>query len=151
MKETLEALGTVDKYTELFYGNRDQIGQYDPAFLSDLREKAIRSFQETGFPLKKNENYRYTHLEPVFGGEMSFHFQPREISFDERELFRCDVPMLDSQVLMVLDGFFYSTRDTSLYEPGNGIIYGSLQEAMRRYPDLVGRYLGKNASLKEEP
>ena len=50
MKETLEALGTVDKYTELFYGNREQIGQDDPAFLSKLREEAIHSFQETGFP-----------------------------------------------------------------------------------------------------
>jgi Fe-S cluster assembly protein SufD len=151
MKDTLEALGKVDKYTELFYGNRDQIGEHDPAFLSELREQAIRSFQETGFPLKKQENYKYTHLEPVFESDLSIHFQAREISFDEGEIFRCDVPMLDSRILMVLDGFYYGRTDKSLNELENGIIFGSLREAIRRYPDLVARYLGKNASLKKEP
>jgi len=151
MKETLEALETVDKYTELFYGNREQIGQDDPAFLNELREEAIRSFQETGFPLKKQEDYRYTHLEPVFDSDLSVHFRPRDISFDEGELFRCDVPMLDSRVLTVLNGFFYNPEGESLYEQENGILFGSLREAARRYPDLVARYLGKNASLKQEP
>ncbi len=32
----------------------------------------------------------------------------------------------------------------------NGIIYGSLKEAIHRYPDLVARYLGKNAPMKNE-
>jgi Fe-S cluster assembly protein SufD len=32
----------------------------------------------------------------------------------------------------------------------NGIIYGSLKEATLRYPELVAKYLGKNASMKNE-
>jgi Fe-S cluster assembly protein SufD len=150
MKDTLEALDTVDKYVDLFQQNRQQIGEGDPQFLSDLRETAIQSFKQTGFPIRKQENYKYTHLEPVFDGELSFHFSPREIGFDDTEIFRCDVPMLDSHVLMVLNGFFYNPSGSDLYVQDNGIIYGSLKEAIRRYPDLVSKYLGKNASMSNE-
>ena len=148
--ETLEALSTTDKYVELFRQNRGLIGDDDPIFLENLRDEAIRSFEKTGFPLRKQERYKYTHLEPVFDGELSFLFSPRTISFDDEELFRCDVPMLDSHVLTVLNGFFYNPEGPSLYELENGVIYGSLKEAIHRYPDLVARYLGKNASMEQE-
>jgi Fe-S cluster assembly protein SufD len=148
--ETLEALSTADKYVELFRQNRGIIGAEDPGFLAEMREQAIRSFEKTGFPIRKEEDYRYTHLEPVFDGELSFHFLPRSISFDGRELFSCDVPMLGAHVLTVLNGFFYNPGGASLFERDNGVIYGSLKEAIRRYPDLVARYLGKNAPLEKE-
>jgi Fe-S cluster assembly protein SufD len=148
--ETLKALSTADRYIELFHRNREMIGNGDPEFMSQLRSKAIRSFGRTGFPLRKQEDYRNTHLEPVFGGELSFLFSPGTISFDGAELFRCDVPMLDAQVLTVLNGHFYNPGEPSLYELDGGVIYGSLREAIHRHPGLVARYLGKNAPLKEE-
>jgi len=148
--ETLEALSTSEKYLELFRQNKGQIGSADPDFMSDLREQAIQSFEKTGFPLRKQENYKYTHLEPVFDGELSHLFTPRSISFDDGELFRCDVPMLDSYVLTVLNGFFYNPEGPDLFELENGVIYGSLREAMKRHPKLVSKYLGKNASLENE-
>lgn len=150
MKDTLEALSTVDKYIELFRQNREQISNGDPQFMRDLREQAIRSFESAGFPLRKQESYKYTHLEPVFDGELSFHFHPRDITFDDSEIFRCDVPLLDSHVLTVLNGFFYNSSAPSLNVLENGIIYGSLKEAIHTYPDLVARYLGKNASMQQE-
>jgi Fe-S cluster assembly protein SufD len=149
--ETLEALSTTDKYIELFRKNRDQISNGDPVFMSELRQDAILAFEKTGFPLRKQENYKYTHLEPVFDGELSFLFSPRMISFKDSDLFRCDVPMLDSQVLTILNGFFHHPGLPALYEMDNGILYGSLKEAIHRYPELVARYLGKNASLEQEP
>ena len=108
MKDTLEALSTTDKYIDLFQKNSEQISNGDPQFMKELRQEAIRSFETTGFPLRKQELYKYTHLEPVFDGELSFDFSPRKIHFDDAELFRCDVPMLDANVLTVLNGFFYN-------------------------------------------
>ncbi len=148
--ETIESISTSQKYIELFRQNRDLIGTEDPVFLTKLREQAIRSFEETGFPIRKQENYKYTHLEPVFDGEMSFEFMPRSISFDNQELFRCDVPMLDSHVLTILNGFFYNPEGPALFELENGVVYGSLKEAVLRHPGLVSKYLGKNATLDNE-
>jgi len=148
--ETLKTPGTTDKYVTLFREHREQIGNGEPRFMKKMREDAIRSFQATGFPLRKHEAYRYTYLEPVFDGELLYHFSPRSISFDDTELFRCDVPMLDSHVLTVLNGFFYNPGGPALYELENGIMYGSLREAIARYPDLVSRYLGRYAVLEQE-
>ncbi len=148
--ETTEALSTTAKFIELFRQNRELIGDEDPEFMAGLREEAILSFEETGFPLRKQEDYRYTHLEPVFNGELSFAFSPKSISFNDEELFQCDVPMLESHVLTVLNGFFHNPDGPSLFELDNGVIYGSLKEAIKRHPDLVVKYLGKSASLEKE-
>lgn len=148
--KTLNETGTAGKYIELFMQNKKLISNGEPAFMKELREDALSSFKETGFPKKKHEDYKYSNLEPVFNGELDFLFEPRKISFDNNELFSCDVPMLDSHVLMVLNGFFYNPEGPALFEMENGIIYGSLKEAITRYPELVSRYLGKNASLEKE-
>ena len=150
MKDTLEALSTADKYIDLFQQNKKQISNGDPQFMKELREEAIHSFERTGFPLRKHELYKFTHLEPVFDGELSFQFTPRNIQFEDSDLFSCDVPMLDANVLTVLNGFYYHPSGSLLNELDNGIIYGSLKEAIHRHPDLVARYLGKNASMQNE-
>lgn len=148
--ETIEAPRTTDKYIDLFRQNKGLITQEDPLFMETLREEAIRAFGESGFPRKKQEDYKYTHLEPVFDGQLAFHFSPRDISFDDQELFRCDVPMLDSHVLTVLNGFFYNPGGPGLYEQNNGVIYGSLRAAIQKHPDLVAGRIGKQATLEKE-
>ena len=150
MKDTLEALSTADKYIDLFQQNRELISNGEPQFMKKMRQEAIESFESTGFPLRKEEHYRYTYLEPVFDGELTFDFVPRKISFDNKDLFRCDVPMLDSHVLTVLNGFYYNPDAPPLFVMDNGIIYGSLREAIQRFPELVERYLGKNAPVEHE-
>ncbi|MCD4709230.1 MAG: Fe-S cluster assembly protein SufD [Bacteroidales bacterium] len=142
---------TFDKYLELFQKNREQISKGDPPFMKKLRNAAIASFRQSGFPGRKEERYKYTHLEPVFDGELSFDFQPRQIRFDDDEIFSCDVPLLDSKVVTVLNGFFHHPGEEPLTRLGNGIIYGSLKEAIAQYPELVKKYLGKSAPTSDEP
>ena len=142
---------TLDKYLELFQKNRTLIGRDDLPFMVELRERAIASFKVSGFPLRKEERYKYTHLEPVFDGDLNFDFQPRKITYDDKDLFRCDVPMLDSRVLTVLNGFFHHPGEEPLTRLNNGIIYGGLKAAMDQYPELVEKYLGRNAPTIDEP
>lgn len=150
MKETMEALSTADKYIELYREHQTQITDGDPDFLLEMREKAIQQFEDDGFPKKRQENYKYTHLEPVFDDELSHYFSPRKIEFDTQDLFRCDVPTLDTKVLTVLNGFYYNNGEDSLHVTEEGVIYGSMKEAIQRYPDLVRRYLGRNAKTEKE-
>lgn len=146
----METSESIRKYSDLFHSNRELIGNGEPEFMRRLREQAMSAFSRTGFPHRKAEDYRYTNLEPVFMGELVREFSPRNIRFDDAELFRCDVPMLDSQVLTVLNGFFYNPGGPALHEQENGIIFGSLREATHRFPDLVSAHMGKNASIENE-
>lgn len=147
----METLTATDKYLDLFEQKQKEITQGDPQFVKELRTAALSSFRESGFPARKEERYKYTHLEPVFDGELNFDFHAREIHFDDKELFRCDVPMLDAHVLTVLNGFFHHPKEPALTELENGIIYGSLKEAIHRHPKLTEQYLGKNAQTEDEP
>jgi Fe-S cluster assembly protein SufD len=143
---------TREKYLDLYQQNSQLIGAEDPQFLKELRKKAIAIFETSGFPLRKEERYKYTHLEPIFDGELGFDFQPRKIHFDDAEIFRCDVPMLDSTVLTVLNGYFHNPGGEKLHRLENGIIFGSLKAAIEQEPKLVEKYLGKNAPLlPDEP
>jgi len=142
---------TLDKYLDLFQKNRVQIGLDDLPFMTELRDKAMAAFRQSGFPPRKEERYKYIHLEPVFDGELGFDFQPRKIRYENEELFRCDVPLLDSNVLTVLNGFFHHPGEEALTILDNGIIYGGLKAAMDQYPDLVEKHLGKHAPTADEP
>ncbi len=146
----METLTATEKYLDLYEQNQGTITQGDPGFVKNLREEAIASFRQYGFPARKEERYKYTHLEPVFGEELSFDFHPRDIRFNDQDLFRCDVPMLDAQVLTVLNGFYHQPEGPLLTTLDNGIIYGSLKEAILTCPDLVESYLGKNAETGDE-
>lgn len=148
---TDQSTDTVKKFVSLFNEHKSAIASTEPPFVSNFRENAIRVFEKLGFPPKKSENYKYVHLEPFFNGGLTSRFAARNAEFDVDELFRCDIPSLDTHVLLVLNGFFYSTNGEALVEQENGVIYGSLKEAIKRYPALVEKHLGKYADKNNDP
>ncbi len=151
MKTITETTDTVKKFLDLYRENRELIVGSEPAQISELRDKAIKHFGEIGFPIKKDEKYKYTHLEPMFNGSLSTRIQPRKLKFDLEDIFRCDVPSLETDVLLVLNGHYYTATGEKLIEKDNGIIIGSLAEAIRKYPKLLLKHYGQYAELKNEP
>ncbi|MDF1570691.1 MAG: Fe-S cluster assembly protein SufD [Bacteroidales bacterium] len=151
MKTLTEKTDTVNKYVTLFHEHQEEIMDAEPAFLSEMRREAITNFERLGFPKKKAENYKYVHLEPFFNGSLETRFAPRKLEFDIQEMFRCDIPTLDTHVLLVLNGFYYTTTGEQLVEQENGVIFGSLNEATARHPELVSQHLGKYADYRNDP
>jgi Fe-S cluster assembly protein SufD len=151
MSTIAEPTDTVLKFTSLFEEHSGEILSADPPFLTKMRKEAIENFERLGFPAKKDEDYKYVHLEPFFNGSLSTRFAPRKLEFDVKEMFSCDIPTLDTHVLLVLNGFYYTTTGERLVEQENGIIFGSLQEAVKRHPQLVQKYLGKYADHQNDP
>ncbi|MEX0986068.1 MAG: Fe-S cluster assembly protein SufD [Bacteroidales bacterium] len=148
---TTEPTDTVRKYVDLFEEHQEEIFSSDPSFLTTLRREAIQDFERLGFPKKKSEDYKYVHLEPFFNGTLTSRFTQRKLEFDVQEIFSCDIPALDTNVLLVLNGFYYTTTGEKLVEKENGIIFGSLKEAITRYPDKVHEHMGKYADHHADP
>jgi len=151
MKTTLESIDTAKKFLDLYQENREIIVGSEPSQISELRDRAIKQFEELGFPKKRDEKYKYTHLEPLFNGDLSIKFTPRKLEFNLEDIFRCDVPTLNADVLTVLNGHYYTNTGEKLVVKENGVIYGSLAEAIKQYPELVLKHYGKHAELKDEP
>lgn len=150
MSQVIESENIVQKYISLFKENRGAIEAGNPSFVSEAREQAIQRFEQLGFPGKKSEDYKYVHLEPFFNGGLTTFFEPRKLEFDLQEMFRCDIPTLNTNVLLVLNGHFYTTTGKRLEKQENGVIYGSLAEAIRQYPELVRDHYARHADIRSD-
>jgi Fe-S cluster assembly protein SufD len=148
MQTNIKEKITSDRMVNLFRENRDVIFINDTSAISGLREKAIESFNQLGFPNNRLEAWRNTDLKESLEKGYDYYLRPIEEK-DIQRVFRCEIPHLDTAVLGQLNGWYVS-KDVPLMKLGNGIILGSLAEAMKKYPDLVerhfGRYTGDNLS-----
>lgn len=137
----METLST-QSYADLFLQHKDIFLENVPGFIRNLREQSAEKLIRAGFPAKKNEMYKYTFLEPYFNNGYKKHIIQKPISFNMNDMFRCDVPALDTHLAIVLNGFYYDSQKPLVTLPG-GIIMGSLAEAVKQYPELVEAHLSK--------
>jgi len=107
---------------------REKLFGWSPALMNSLRDAAMENFQKTGFPGTKSEAYKYLNIEKLFESNHSQIFEPAGIRMEMDELFRCDIPELDTDVLVVLNGFYQPGK--KLTRLPNGIIYGSMAAAL---------------------
>lgn len=116
-----------------------------PSFILKLQKEALDLFEKKGFPGKKDEQYKYTSLEQVFNNGYKKSLAPQPIKLDLGDIFRCDVPSLDTHIIILLNGFYYD-RANPLKTIEESIIIGSFAEAVKRHPEIVEKHLGKYAS-----
>lgn len=133
-----------EKYNSLYKENIKRIMAGSSSLLNSFRNQAIDKFRELGVPSLKNESYKYTNLDNYFGHEFRSYFIPQEKDFVKAEEFRCDVTDLDAHGIVLMNGF-YPTVNGKLQQLHGGIWIGSLNEASKRFPEIVARHYGKYA------
>ena len=134
------------EYTEIFKEQETLLKKVSPSFMMDIRHDAIEQFGETGLPDGKNEMYRYTSIQKIFEPGYSMLFQPSQVDFKVADIFTCDVPNLNVRLEVILNGFYFE-KEARLTRMENGIIIGSLSEAIKQYPDLVKQHYAKHAGF----
>jgi len=142
-------VNTKDRFVELFNENRDILTKDSPDYMNKIREKAFEQFKNLGIPDKKNERYKYTDLNKEFDKGYKTYLSPKNISFEVKDIFRCDVPELNTKVILLLNGWYYDRKNLINELPGGAII-GSLQKAAELYPDLVKKHFAKYADSEKE-
>ena len=133
---------------EAFRNNYQTISEQSPDFINSFRDKSITDFEQIGLPNKKNENYKYTNIESAFFGAYKRQYSPQGLSVDIDEVFKCDLPELDTH-LVLINGWFIG-NENKLIESSDGSIIGSLYEAAKIYPELVEKYYGRIQSTKND-
>jgi len=136
---------TKDLMLGLYRDRKAVITAADYPGLTAMREDAIRSFEEKGFPTTKLETWKETDLKESLSKEYKVVMEPEQ-GVDVQKVFRCNIPHLDTAIMGQLNGWYVS-KDVPLMELGNGIIMGSLAEAMKKYPKLIEAHLGRYADF----
>lgn len=139
-----------DQLVSQFEQSRAILEQGSSHLLNRMREVSIKRFAKTGIPDFKNEDYKYTNLKPAF--EKSYHQElVRESGLiNLNEIFKCNVPQLDTHLVFLVNGWFYSGNNPAAGLP-KGVVLGSLEQIANERPELIGNYLNRQAGLSNDP
>ena len=138
-----------EKYISLFHANKAVLDEGSSPLFNRMREVAIKRFERVGVPGFKNENYKYTNLERVFDKEYSHVFQYEKVDVDLNDIFRCDVPQMDTSTILLINGWYYE-RNQQLELP-EGVVVGSIQQVANEKPELIENFLNRQAALSDDP
>jgi Fe-S cluster assembly protein SufD len=133
-----------------FRETEDILLKGSPEALNRPRKKAFRDFVAQGIPTRKTENYKYTNLQPVFSREYQFVHQRQVEGFHIEEMFKCDVPQLDTHLVTILNGWFYPEVSPEGILP-EGVTLKSLEEAATGNSGLFSQYYGTLADTATDP
>ena len=150
MSVLLEKVDLSLKYIAHYNDVKEQLFQSSPDVLNAPRSKAFLDFVKQGIPTRKNENYKYTNLHPQFSTEFEFIHEREETDVDLNEVFRCDVPQLNTHLTLMYNGWYYDRNLGSKNLP-EGVILDSLENVARNNPELVQNYYSKIAKPGEDP
>ena len=133
-----------EKYLKLYHDNIGKISGNSSPYINSFREAAFGRFSELGIPTKKDEAYKYTNLNIFFDHDYANYFLPVASDFEKAEEFRCDIAELDAHGIVLLNGFYPTIKD-KLRQLPSGVWIGSLNEAAKKFPDIIERHYGKYA------
>jgi Fe-S cluster assembly protein SufD len=143
-----QAPAKYDRYVSDFEKHSDELaGQ--PAWLREMREKAIAHFREIGLPTtrKGNEPWKYTNIAPIAGTDYVYGVAPlREPTVEE---LAASAPWCTVWHEAVFVNGRYSvglSESPASHEPREGLggaIVGSLAEALGAHDDLIRERIGR--------
>lgn len=138
----------IQSYLEGFNQFKNLEVSKDLKWLNELREKAVNTFSELGFPTTRDEDWRFTNLAPISRNTFQLvengkaDLRQEDIkSFYSREL--------DSYLLVFIDGKFVS-EFSDLDGLPEGVIVSGLSEALQRHESKIVEYLGRFANFENE-
>ena len=116
----------------------------DNSPIHDIRKKAIDTFEEKGFPTKKEEDWKYTSLNAIINKDYSISPKvDKEVKYEKvREYFLHDI---DSYKVVFIDGVFSSFLSETSHD-GLDVCLLSSVLSKEKYKAIIEAYYNKIAS-----
>lgn len=124
---------------EQYDSNRKVFAANDMPFITELREKAFTAFSKSGFPDSSQEKWRNTSIEDLWNDTYEHQIGSIKSDRNMEELFRCEVHNFDTEIVSLLNGWHVNNDGDMRTLPG-GIIMGSIQSAMKVYPEIFEKH-----------
>lgn len=145
-----EKISQTDQLVSLFEKNRGILNQGSSPLLNRMREVAIKRFSNAGIPDFKYEDYKYTNLKPAFTKSYRQELERHTGLINLNEVFKCNLPQLDSQLVFLVNGWFYSGNNPAAELP-KGVVLGSLEQIANEQPEILENHLNRQAGLSNDP
>ena len=136
-----------EQYLNLYGECRNLIARHSSDVMNALRDTAYAELQHMALPTKKDEDYKYTDVEALFAPDYGLNLNRLDIPVNPYDAFKCDVPNLSTALYFIVNDRFYTQALPKVNLP-EGVIIGSLRELSAQYPELIARYYGSLANVK---
>jgi Fe-S cluster assembly protein SufD len=128
---------------------RNLITANDLPMVTALRDKYFSDFEQHGFPHNQLEKWRFSRITDLLDENFEHQLQPEDVrNKNLQELFRCEVHNFNTEIISVLNGWYYDSNGGYHISP-EGVIVSGLQTAMKQFPDLVSKYYGSIAHSQD--
>ena len=137
------------KYVGHYNDVKGKLFSNSSEILNRHRNKAFRDFIAQGIPTRKNENYKYTNLNPAFAPDFGFKLEYEKSDVDLNEIFRCDIPQLDTYLALTINGWYYD--DNKKHNIPQNVAVDGFENALKTYPEILEKYYAKLADTESDP
>ncbi len=138
------------QYIDLYKEHCESIKKHSAAVLNESRDASFSLFEELHFPTSALENYKYTDLKEPLSIDYGLNINRLQIPVNPYDVFKCDVPGINSYLFFVVNDAFYPTNIPDALKLPEGVIIGSVKDAAQAYPELVKKYFGKLSTAKKD-
>ena len=136
------------EYLSRFNDLENDLAADGPAWLHEIRRRALDRFAELGFPTARrgNEKWKYTNVGPIARETFSLRTDGSQNGLT-RAAFAENGLLQDGQTALVFVNGRYSDALSTPGAQSNGVRVAKLAEAARSEGDLVEAHLGRYASV----
>lgn len=114
------------------------------SYVHNLRNEAIKVFEEKGFPTKKEEAWKYTSLKSILKPDYSV-FPKQENHIEYRDIKKYFIHDIDSYKIVFIDGKYSSHLSQTTHE-GIDVCLMSAAFSKPKYRATIERYFNKVAT-----
>lgn len=131
-----------EKLVSSFLAFENQMDVED--YVHDIRSEAIKTFENEGFPSKKDEDWKYTSLNKILKQDYSV-FPDDENAIEYRDVKKYFIHNIDSFKIVFIDGKYSSHLSQTTHE-GMDICLLSAALAKPKYRLVIENYFNKIAA-----
>jgi Fe-S cluster assembly protein SufD len=141
---------SVELYEKTFYDLEPALGKVGPKWVHKLRMAGMELFKAQGFPTLKNENWRNTRVRPIAATAFSPVNEARPHDLTDELILERTFDDSGCRRMVFVDGIF-APEFSRIGDLPEGILVGSLADALDQHPEFIEPYLGKRTDIDRHP
>ncbi|MGB7784674.1 MAG: Fe-S cluster assembly protein SufD [Salinimicrobium sp.] len=130
-----------DKLLSSFLAFEENVDMHSE--IHDIRSRAIKEFEQTGFPTKKQEAWKYTSLNKLLKHDYTV-FPKKEDTIDYRDVEKYFIDDIDTYKIVFIDGIYSSHLSATTHEKIDACLMSSAMNSSK-YKPVIDNYFNKIA------
>ncbi len=111
--------------------------------IHEIRSRAIKDFEASGFPTRKQEAWKYTSLNKVLKHDYTV-FPKKEDTIDYRDVEKYFIDEIDTYKIVFIDGIYSSHLSSTTHEKIDACLMSSAMNSSK-YKPVIDNYFNKIA------